>query len=153
MNKARHYIDKEELNTLVMQNHYARQNAIEAGEEIPRAPEALGHSIKKISEKLSSAGNFALYSYRDEMILDGIEDCLKGLRTFKPEAVTRSGKMNTFGYFTQICFYAFLRRIAKEKKEAEKKKKYLAETGLENFMDGDIITDQTIFEAIRSKII
>jgi len=80
------------------------------GEPRPRVSEAIGEAIMKIATHLSFRPNFINYPFRDEMISDGVENCLQYIDNFDPE------KGKPFSYFTQIIFYAFLRRIDKEKK-------------------------------------
>ena len=81
--------------------------------------------FKQIAEGLARKPNFIGYSYREEMIMDAIENCLKAIKNYNIEAATRSGNPNAFAYFTQISYYAFLRRIAKEKKQQDIKEKYV----------------------------
>ena len=81
---------------------------ISKGEEPPRVTEYIGECIYKIATRLSTKPNFINYSYRDEMICDGIENCLQYLNNFNPEK-----SQNAFAYITQIIYYAFLRRIQK----------------------------------------
>ena len=73
--------------------------------------------------------------------MDAVENCLKAIENYDIEAATRTGKPNAFAYFTQITWYAFLRRIAKEKKQQDIKLKYLTRSGIENFVDGDMSDD------------
>jgi hypothetical protein len=68
------------------------------------------------------------------MVMDAVENCLKAIENYNLEAATRSGRPNAFAYFTQISWYAFLRRIAKEKKQQDIKIKYLAQSGLDEFI-------------------
>jgi len=75
--------------------------------------------------------------------MDGVENCLKAIENYNIEAATRTGKPNAFAYFTQITWYAFLRRIAKEKKQQEVKLKYLTQSGIENFIDNDLGDDMS----------
>jgi len=70
--------------------------------------------------------------------MDAVENCLKAIENYNIEAATRSGNPNAFAYFTQISWYAFLRRIAKEKKQQDIKLKYLSESGIEEYVYGDI---------------
>lgn len=77
----------------------------------PRVPDYIGECIMKIATHLSHKPNFINYTFRDEMICDGIENCLQYIDNFDPEK-----SKNPFAYFTQIIYYAFLRRIQKEKK-------------------------------------
>jgi len=85
-----------------------------------RVPNYIGECILKICERLSTNRNFIGYSFRDEMIADGVENCISAVTLFKPEKTN-----NPFAYFTQIAWNAFLRRIAREKKEQYVKYKYL----------------------------
>lgn len=77
-----------------------------------RIPEYLGACFIKMSNRLATKGNFYGYTYKDEMIADGILDCVKAVKNFDPEK-----SKNPFGYFTQILYYAFIRRITLEKKK------------------------------------
>ena len=77
--------------------------------------------------------------------MDAVENCLKAIENYNIEAATRTGNPNAFAYFTQISWYAFLRRIAKEKKQQEVKLKYLAQSGLEEY----IATDQTDMGSVQ----
>ena len=76
-------------------------------------PDYIGECFIKIAEGLATKSNFINYSYKDEMISDGIENCISYCKNFNPEK-----SKNPFSYFTQIIYYAFLRRIEKEKKQA-----------------------------------
>lgn len=81
-------------------------------EEPPRIPNYIGECIYLICNKLAYKPNFMNYTYKDEMISDGVENCVASVNNFNPEKST-----NPFAYFTQIAWNAFLRRIAKEKKQ------------------------------------
>lgn len=93
----------------------------------PRVPDYIGECIMKIATHLSQKPNFANYTFREEMILDGIENCLQYIDNFNPEK-----SKNPFAYFTQIIYYAFLRRIQKEKKMLYVKYKLTEEINLQN---------------------
>tara|TARA_B100000965_G_C19545022_1_gene737362 strand:- start:1111 stop:1500 length:390 start_codon:yes stop_codon:yes gene_type:complete len=69
------------------------------------------------------------------MVMDAVENCLRAIENYNLETATRTGKPNAFAYFTQISWYAFLRRIAKEKKQQDIKFKYLSQSGLDDFVD------------------
>jgi hypothetical protein len=108
--------------------YIAKYNAAkEAGETLPRVTEYIGYSIKLIAEGLSTKPDFIGYSYRDEMISDGIENCLMYLHNFNP-----SKYKNPFAYFTTIIYYAFLRRIQKEQKQQYIKHKTLINSSIMN---------------------
>jgi hypothetical protein len=82
------------------------------GVQLPKIPDYIGECIFKIAQGLSHKGNFINYSYREEMIGDGIESCVKYIRSFNPEKSS-----NPFAYFTQILYNAYIHRIQKEKKQ------------------------------------
>ena len=91
----------------------------------PPIPNYIGECFMKIAEGLSHKPNFINYSYRDEMVADGIENCLMYFRNFNPDK-----SINPFAYFTQIIYYAFLRRIQKEKKQLYVKYKATEQMGI-----------------------
>ena len=91
----------------------------------PPIPNYVGECFLKIAEHLSRKPNFISYSYRDEMIADGIENCLMYFRNFDS-----AKSSNPFAYFTQIIYYAFLRRIMKEKKQLYVKYKATEQFGI-----------------------
>jgi hypothetical protein len=95
----------------------------------PRIPNYLGECFLKIATHLSYKPNFVNYMFRDEMISDGIENCIQYIHNFNPEKSS-----NPFAYFTQVIYFAFLRRIAKEKKQLEIKTKILERTGYDHVM-------------------
>jgi methyl-accepting chemotaxis protein len=97
-------------------------------------PDYIAKCFLKICEGLSHKSNFVRYTYREEMVMDAVENCLNAVGNYNIEAATRKGKPNAFGYFTQISWFAFIRRIKKEKKQQDVKLKYLAESGMEEFM-------------------
>ena len=84
------------------------------------------------------------------MVMDAVENCLKAISNYNLEAATRTGKPNAFAYFTQITWFAFLRRIAKEKKQQEIKLKYLTQSGIENFISENENADMTASQVTNS---
>jgi len=110
----KNYVDKAEF--LEALKAYARQcrEAEEAGDERPAVPKYIGECLWAIAKGIATRGNFSNYPFRDDMIMDGVENCLMYMHNFDP---TKSNNPNPFGYFTKIIWYAFLRRIAKEKKQ------------------------------------
>ena len=94
--------------------------AEEAGKQPPPVTNYIGECFLKIATHLSYRPNFINYTYKDEMISDGIENCLQYASNFNPEK-----SKNPFAYFTQIIYYAFLRRIQKEKKQTHVKNKVI----------------------------
>ena len=95
----------------------------------------VAHCFLKIAEGLSHKSNFVRYTYREEMVMDAVENCLKAIENYDIESATRSGNPNAFAYFTQISWYAFLRRIQKEKKQQDIKLKYISEADVSEFLE------------------
>ena len=110
------------------------KDAEETGDEKPRISNYIGECFLKIANGLSYRPNFINYSYRQEMISDGIENCLQYIHNFDPDK-----SKNPFSYFTQIIYYAFIRRIQKEKKQAHIKNKMIEKRSYDTFttMEGD----------------
>ena len=102
---------------------------------LPKVPDYIAQCFLRIAEGLSHKANFIRYTYREEMVMDAVENCLKAISNYNLEAATRTGKPNAFAYFTQITWFAFLRRITKEKKQQDIKLKYLTKSGIESFID------------------
>ena len=123
-----HYVNNVEFYEAIKEYQITVQEAKEAGQERPRVTNYLGECILKIATHLSYKPNFINYSYREDMILDGVENCLQYFTNFDP---TKS--KNPFAYFTQIIYYAFLRRIAKEKKQTFIKNKIIMEMPYDAF--------------------
>ena len=123
-----HYVNNVEFYEAIKEYQIKVQEAKEAGQERPRVTNYLGECILKIATHLSYKPNFINYSYREDMILDGVENCLQYFTNFDP---TKS--KNPFAYFTQIIYYAFLRRIAKEKKQTFIKNKIIMEMPYDAF--------------------
>ncbi len=118
--KSIHYVDNKKLYAEMVIYLDAVKEAEESDSQRPRVPEYIGECLLKISTRLSTKPNFINYTYRDEMISDGIENCINYIGNFNPEKST-----NPFAYFTQIIYYAFLRRIQREKKQLYIKHKSL----------------------------
>ena len=144
-----HYVNNKDFTNAVIEYCTEVQAKRKKGEVEPLVTHYLAESLLKINEGLSHKSNFVRYTYREEMVMDGVENCLKALANFDPTASTRGGKPNAFGYFTQISWFAFLRRIAKEKKQQDVKMKYIAESGLDEFMiDAD--EDPEVAKAVQN---
>ena len=112
MSKQKHYINNADF-LLALTDYKAKvKEAKKNNTEAPAIPNYIGECFMKIAEGLSHKPNFINYSYRDEMISDGIENCLMYFENFD---ATKSS--NPFAYFTQVIYFAFLRRIQKEKKQ------------------------------------
>ena len=123
--KPKHYINNADFLAALVEYRKLCDEAKSNGKEDPRIPNYIGECFLKIAEHLSRKPNFISYSFRDEMISDGIENCLMYFRNFDP---TKSS--NPFAYFTQIIYFAFLRRIMKEKKQLYVKYKATEQYGI-----------------------
>jgi hypothetical protein len=107
----KHYVNNKELYAAMVEYKQMVNEAKDAGKQLPRIPHFIGESIMKIATHLAYRPNFANYTFREEMISDGIENCLLYINNFDP-----AKSQNPFAYFTQIIYFAFIRRIQKEKK-------------------------------------
>jgi DNA-directed RNA polymerase specialized sigma subunit len=107
-----HYVDNEKFLEQMKKFRKMVYEAKESGKQRPRVPEYIGECIFKIASHLARKPNFANYTFKDDMISDGVENCLLYIDNFDPDKSS-----NPFAYFTQIIYYAFLRRIQKEKKQ------------------------------------
>jgi hypothetical protein len=127
--KSEHYVNnKELLEALIVHRNkvqYAKENDLPK----PQITNYLGECFLKIATHLSYKPNFVNYMFREDMISDGIENCVQYIHNFNPER-----SQNPFAYFTQIIHYAFLRRIQKEKKQLEIKNKIIERTGYDEVM-------------------
>jgi hypothetical protein len=153
-----HYVNNKEFSLAVI-DHARTLKLARAGTGLePTASEYIGTCFLKICEGLSRKPNFIRYTYREEMVMDAVENCLKALGGFKADAVTRSGLPNAFAYFTQIAYFAFLRRIAIEKKQQDIKVLYMSHADISSFANfGDDGSSQytggeSLVARVRSKV-
>ena len=123
--KSNHYINNADFLKALIEYKDKCVLAEQEGKSEPPIPNYIGECFLKISDHLSRKPNFVSYSFRDEMISDGIENCLMYFRNFDPDK-----SKNPFAYFTQIVYYAFLRRIQKEKKQLYVKYKATEQFGI-----------------------
>ena len=127
--RSDHYVNNKELVEAMVGYRNKCAIAKEKGLEPPLISNYLGDCFLKIATHLSYKPNFVNYMFREDMIGDGIENCVQYIHNFNPEKST-----NPFAYFTQIIYYAFLRRIQKEKKQLEIKTKIIEKTGFDQVM-------------------
>ena len=130
-----HYVNNADFSAAVVEYVKEVRKAKAKKEQLPIVTDYIAECFLKIAEGLSHKSNFIRYTYREEMVMDAVENCLKAIENYNLETATRTGKPNAFAYFTQITWYAFLRRIAKEKKQQDIKLKYLTSSGLETFIE------------------
>ena len=132
-----HYVNNADFSHAVVEYVKTVNEARDKNKIIPIVPDYIAECFLRISEGLSHKSNFIRYTYREEMVMDAVENCLKAILNYNIETATRTGKPNAFAYFTQISWYAFLRRIAKEKKQQDIKIKYLTTASIEEFIETD----------------
>lgn len=134
--KKAHYVDNQKFFAAIVEYRKKLQEARDAGLEDPRIPNYIGECIWKIAENLSTKPCFVSYSFRDEMVSDGIENCILYFKSYDPAI-----GQNPFAYFTQVIRYAFLRRISKE----EEKRYAMYKNFQENIIgahDTDLLRDE-----------
>lgn len=141
-----HYVNNAEFSAAVVEYVKSVNRAKENQEPLPVVTDYIASCFMKIAEGLSHKSNFIRYTYREEMVMDAVENCLKAIENYNIEASTRSGKPNAFAYFTQISWYAFIRRITKEKKQQDIKMKYITQSPISEFVDTetDVYTDGVV---------
>jgi|TARA_B100000315_G_scaffold151888_1_gene140717 DNA-directed RNA polymerase specialized sigma subunit len=127
---TQHYVDNKKFLEAMVIHKNKVNSAKENNRKKPDVTNYIGECFLKIANHLSYRPNFINYTYRDDMISDGIENCLQYMNNFDPAKST-----NPFAYFTQIIYYAFIRRIQKEKKQTLVKQKMIQNAGVENIMD------------------
>tara|TARA_Y100000389_G_scaffold199545_1_gene238137 strand:- start:9905 stop:10447 length:543 start_codon:yes stop_codon:yes gene_type:complete len=130
--KKEHYVNNKEFLAAMVEYRKLCSEAEESGEAKPPVTNYIGECFLKIANHLSYRPNFINYTFRDDMISDGIENCLQYLDNFNPEKSN-----NPFAYFTQIIYYAFVRRIQKEKKQSEIKSRLIFEGNYDEFSLND----------------
>jgi len=118
--KTEHYLDNKKFFEEMQKWKKTILEAEQSGEDKPPVTEYIGLAFLQIAENLAKKPNFVNYQFKEDMISDGVENCLMYASNFDPEKSN-----NPFSYFTQIIYYAFLRRIQKEKKQNYIKYKYL----------------------------
>lgn len=139
--KPQNYINNKKFSQEVHNYILKVRSAREAGEEIPRIPEIIGQGFVQICTGLSNRSNFVNYTYKDECVADALEDCVRRIENFNVDAVTRSGTPNAFAYFTQIAYYAFLRRLNVEKEQIRGKRQLIENMEISDFITEDFNSD------------
>ena len=152
--RSEHYVNNKEFLAAIIVHRDNVALAKARGEPKPRISNYLGECFLKIATHLSFKPNFVNYMFKEDMISDGIENCVQYIHNFDPEK-----SQNPFAYFTQFIHYAFLRRIQKEKKQLEIKNKILERSGYSevfddnNTLDGSNYSDYNqIKDAVHAKL-
>ena len=148
--KKNNFIDNKELYAAFVEYRAAVDIAKEKGlpkKEWPQIPRYIAKSFLDIAEHLSMRPNFSNYIYRQDMVSDAIENCVVYAHNFDP-----SKSKNPFSYFTQVCWYAFIRRIGKEKRQIEICDKIISKSGFEEFFVGDGMGTSSEFNSIKDSV-
>jgi DNA-directed RNA polymerase specialized sigma subunit len=124
-----HYVDNKKFLAALIEYKAGIDAAKEKNEELPQVPRYIGECFIKIATHLSYKSNFINYTFKDDMISDGIENCLTAAAKFDP-----AKSSNPFAYYTQIIYFAFIRRIQKEKKHQATKYKIIENLDLDSII-------------------
>ena len=146
--RSEHYVNNKEFLAALIKYREDIAIAEIQGKPKPRIPRYIGECFLKIANHLSFKPNFVNYMFKEDMISDGIENCVQYVHNFNPEK-----SQNPFAYFTQIIHYAFLRRIQKEKKQLEIKNKILEKTGFDQVFEGGVdSSDYSDYNSIKDAV-
>ena len=141
------FIDNKEFYAAFVDFHAKCQEAQANDEPRPVVPRYIGKCFLDIAEHLSMRPNFSNYMYRQDMVMDAVENCVVYCHRFDP-----AKSKNPFSYFTQVCWYAFIRRISKEKKQIEICDKIISRSGYEEFFVGDGMGSSADYNSIKDAV-
>ena len=152
--RSEHYVNNKEFLMALIRYQEDIEIARLQDKPKPVIPRYIGECFLKIANHLSFKPNFVNYMFKEDMISDGIENCVQYIHNFNPEK-----SRNPFAYFTQIIHYAFLRRIQREKRQLEIKNKIIEKSGYNevfddsNKIDGDNFSEyNSIKDAVHAKL-
>ena len=145
--KNQHYVDNQKFLAAIVDYRDRVEIAKIRGRKKPRIDEYIGDCFLKIATHLSYRPNYINYMYKEVMISDGVENCVQYIDNFNPEK-----SKNPFAYFTQIVYYAFLRRIAKEKRQMDIKDKIIEKSGFDQVFHSDDSSNDSVYNGIKSRI-
>ena len=145
--KSEHYVNNKEFLLALVDFKADCKVAEENGQPRPQISNYIGECFLKIATHLSYKPNFVNYMFREDMICDGIENCVQYIGNFDP-----SKSSNPFAYFTQIIYYAFLRRISKEKRQLEIKNKIITKSGYDQLFHSDGNDDHSAMHSIKENV-
>jgi hypothetical protein len=143
--RSEHYVNNKEFLAALIKYRESVDLAKCREESKPKIPNYIGECFLKIATHLSYKTNFINYIFIDDMISDGIENCIQYIHNFNPEK-----SQNPFAYFTQIIHYAFLRRIQREKKQLEIKNKIIERSGYDEIFADDNTIDGSNYSDYNS---
>ena len=145
--KSEHYVNNKDF-LAALELYFAQVARAKLNDQPkPPIPRYIGECFLKIANHLSYKPNFVNYMFKDDMVCDGIENCVQYINNFNPDK-----SKNPFAYFTQIIHYAFLRRIQKEKKQLEIKQKIIERSGFDEVMTADQDGKSSEYNSIKDAI-
>ena len=145
--RSEHYVNNKEFLYAIVAYKQDIKDAEAAGQPKPVIPRYIGECFLKIATHLSYKPNFVNYMFKDDMVCDGIENCVQYINNFNPEKST-----NPFAYFTQIIHYAFLRRIQKEKRQLDIKQKIIEKSGYDEVFVADEKDKSSEYNSIKDAV-
>ncbi len=145
--KKNHFIDNKEFYEALVDFKIKCERYKKEEKPKPQIPRYIGKCFLDIAEHLSMRPNFSNYMYRQDMVMDAVENCVLYWHRFDPEK-----SKNPFSYFTQVCWYAFIRRINKEKRQIEICDKIISRSGFEELFQGDIMGNQADYNSIKDVV-
>ena len=145
--KKQHYVDNKKFLEEIVKYREAVETTKLQDRPKPRITHYLGDCFLKIATHLSYRPNFINYMYKEDMISDGVENCVQYIDNFDP-----AKSKNPFAYFTQIVYYAFLRRIAKEKRQMDIRDKLIEKNGYDQVFHSDENDNHADMNSIKSRI-
>ena len=145
--RSEHYVNNKEFLYAIVAYKQDIKDAEAAGQPKPVIPRYIGECFLKIATHLSYKPNFVNYMFKDDMVCDGIENCVQYINNFNPEK-----SKNPFAYFTQIIHYAFLRRIQKEKRQLDIKQKIIEKSGYDEVFVADEKDKSSEYNSIKDAV-
>lgn len=145
-----HYVDNKKFLAALIDYRLKVLLAKEKQEEIPQISNYIGECFLKISHHLSYKSNFINYSYKDEMVADAIENCMACVSNFDP-----AKSENPFAYFTQVCYFAFIRRIQKEQKQTKTKYRMIENMDIDGIVSQELASGEVntqFYEYLRKQL-
>ena len=145
--RRNNFIDNKEFYAAMVKFKESCDLAKERDEPRPIIPRYIGKCFLDIAEHLSMRPNFSNYMYRQDMVMDAVENCVVYCHRFDPQK-----SQNPFSYFTQVCWYAFIRRIGKEKRQIEICDKMISRSGYDEFFEGDQLGSFSDYDSIKDAV-
>ena len=145
--RKNNFIDNKEFYAALVTYRKQCQQAEESGEQAPIIPRYIGKCFLDIAEHLSMRPNFSNYIFRQDMVMDAVENCLIYWERFDPER-----SKSPFSYFTMVCWRAFVRRIGKEKRQIVLCEKIIEKSGFEALFQGDELGSSADYNSIKDAV-